>query len=419
MRNRRWTFGLVGVLVLVAVALSGCCGAASLLTSQRATEAPRVVTREVTVERLVTAVPRPTPVPPAETVGEVVPGDSVLPAVYAKANPAVVNITTLARLSQLYGFYRPNARQDQEDTLVPRGEGSGWVYDDQGYIVTNNHVVKGAEKVLVTFWNDVTATAEVVGTDPDSDLAVIHVDVDADLLHPLTLADSEQLEVGDRVVAIGNPYGLEGTMTTGIVSALGRLMPTSQTAEGGSYTLPDIIQTDAAINPGNSGGPLLDLNGNVVGVNTAIASPVGASAGVGFAVPSNMVAKVAPALIARGYYEHPWLGVTTFTLTPAYNQAAGLPEDQHGVLVLEVTRGGPADRAGLEPCDETVGYMGSNAPAGGDIIVGIDGQQVRKFDDLISYLTRKVSVGQRITLTVLRDGERVTLDVEVGARPRS
>jgi len=247
---------------------------------------------------------------------------------------------------------------------------------------------------------------------------VIRVDVNGDLLHPLTLADSEQLRVGDRVVAIGNPYGLEGTMTTGIVSALGRLMPTSQTAEGGRYTLPDIIQTDAAINPGNSGGPLLDLQGNVVGVNTAITSATGGFSGVGFAVPSSIVAKVAPALISEGYYEHPWLGVTTFTLTPAYNEAAGLSADQRGVLVLEVTRGGPADEAGVQPCDETVEYMGSEAPAGGDIIVGIDGRQVDKFDDLISYLSREVEAGQRITLTVLRDGQTVDLDVTVGARPR-
>jgi serine protease Do len=418
MKSRRWSILLLVVLLLVAVLLSGCCGAASLLASQRATEPPRVVTREVEVERLVTAVPRSTPVPPAGAVEDVVPGDGALPAVYEYANPAVVNITTLARLSQLYGYYRPDSTQDQEDSLVPRGEGSGWVYDDQGHIVTNNHVVAGAERVMVTFWNDVTAVAEVVGTDPDSDLAVIRVDVNGDLLHPLTLADSEQLRVGDRVVAIGNPYGLEGTMTTGIVSALGRLMPTSQTAEGGRYTLPDIIQTDAAINPGNSGGPLLDLQGNVVGVNTAITSATGGFSGVGFAVPASIVTKVAPALISDGYYEHPWLGVTTFTLAPAYNEAAGLSEDQRGVLVLEVTRDGPADEGGVEPCDETVEYMGSEAPAGGDIIVGIDGRQVDKFDDLISYLSREVDAGQRITLTVLRDGQTVDLDVTVGARPR-
>ncbi|MGC9360806.1 MAG: S1C family serine protease [Anaerolineae bacterium] len=419
MKGRRRSILLVGVLLLVAVLLSGCCGATSLLTSQRATEAPRVVTREVKVERLVTAVPQPTPVPPAGAVEEVVAGDSVLPAVYELANPAVVNITTLTRLSHLYGYYRPGYEQDQEDTLVPRGEGSGWVYDDQGHIVTNNHVVEGAEQVMVTFWNDVAAVAEVVGTDPDSDLAVIRVDVDGELLHPLTLADSKQLRVGDRVVAIGNPYGLEGTMTTGIVSALGRLMPTAQTADGGRYTLPDIIQTDAAINPGNSGGPLLDLQGNVVGVNTAITSPTGAFSGVGFAVPSSTVAKVVPSLIAQGYYEHPWLGVTTFTLTPAYNEAAGLSADQRGVLVLEVTRGGPADEAGVKPCDETIKYMGSEAPAGGDIIVGIDGRQVDKFDDLISYLSREVEAGQHITLTVLRDGQALDLSVTVGVRPRS
>ncbi len=418
MRNRVWTLALVSFLVIVAVALSGCCGVASRLASSRSGSTPQVVTE--VVERVVTAVPEPTPVPPAQPVAEVLPGDSVLPSIYERANPAVVNITTLTRLSQLYGrYYGPSPNMDQEDSLVPQGEGSGWVYDGEGHIVTNNHVVANAEQVQVTFWNDVTAVAEVVGTDPDSDLAVIRVEVEDEQLHPLGLADSDQLKVGDRVVAIGNPYGLEGTMTSGIVSALGRLMPTSSSASGGSYTLPDIIQTDAAINPGNSGGPLLDLNGNVVGVNTAITSPTAGFTGVGFAVPSSIVARVVPDLIAQGYYEHPYLGVTTFTLTPTYNQVAGLPTDQRGVLVLEVTRGGPAAQAGLRPSNETVEYMGSSVPAGGDIIVAIDGQKVDKFDDLISYLTRKVEVGQRITLTVLRDGEQVDVEVTVGARPRS
>ena len=418
MRSKVWTLALVSVLLIVAVALSGCCGVASLLAPSRSSSTPPVVTE--VVERVVTAVPAATPVPPAQPVAEVLPGDSVLPSIYERANPAVVNITTLTRLSQLYGrYYQPSPNMDQEDSLVPQGEGSGWVYDGQGHIVTNNHVVANAEQVQVTFSNDVTAIAEVVGTDPDSDLAVIRVDVDGELLHPLSLADSDQLSVGDRVVAIGNPYGLEGTMTSGIVSALGRLMPTSSSASGGSYTLPDIIQTDAAINPGNSGGPLLDLNGNVVGVNTAITSSTEGFTGVGFAVPSSIVARVVPDLIAQGYYEHPYLGVTTFTLAPTYNQAAGLPEDQRGVLVLEVTRGGPAAQADLRPSNETVDYMGSSAPAGGDIIVGIDDQRVGKFDDLISYLTRRVEVGQRVTLTVLRDGEQVEVEVTVGARPRS
>ncbi len=410
----------IGLLLVVSVALTGCCGAASLFSASPTDAPPQVVTEVVEVERVVTAVPEPTPVPPAQLVGEVVAGDAVLPSIYEHANPAVVNITSLTRLSQLYGrYYQPSPNQDQEDTLVPQGEGSGWVYDLNGHIVTNNHVVASAEQVQVTFWNDVTVIAEVVGTDPDSDLAVIRVDVDPELLHPLSLADSDQLQVGARVVAIGNPYGLEGTMTSGIVSALGRLMPTSSSSSGGSYTLPDIIQTDAAINPGNSGGPLLDLNGNVVGVNTAITSSTEGFTGVGFAVPSSIVARVVPDLIAQGYYEHPYLGVTTFTLVPAYNQAAGLPENQRGVLVLEVARGDPAAQAGLRPSSETIEYLGSSAPAGGDIIVAIEDQTVNKFDDLISYLTRKVDVGQRITLTVLRDGERVEVEVTVGARPRS
>jgi serine protease Do len=258
----------------------------------------------------------------------------------------------------------------------------------------------------------------VVGTDADSDLAVVKVDLPADRLQPVQVADSTQVKVGQLAIAIGNPFGLQGTMTVGIVSALGRYLPVESDSQGPSYTIPDIIQTDAPVNPGNSGGVLVNDEGNVIGVTAAIESPVQANAGIGFAIPSVIVQKVVPALIEKGHYEHPWLGISGLALLPELRQAMDLDSDQHGVLVADVTQGSPADKAGLRGSDRQVEIDGQPARVGGDVIVAIDGQSVRDFEDLVAYLVRQTNVGQTVTLTVLRNDKEEAIQVELAARPK-
>jgi 2-alkenal reductase len=290
------------------------------------------------------------------------------------------------------------------------GTGSGFVLDTTGHIVTNNHVIEGAEEILVRFADDTLVEAELVGADADSDLAVIRVDVPADLLKVVRLGDSSTLRVGQRAIAVGNPFGFEQTMTTGIISALGRVV-----RQESGFSLPLLIQTDAAINPGNSGGPLLNSRGEVIGVNTFIFSNSGSSSGVGFAVPVNTVKRVVPSLIATGRYDDPWLGISGLSITPAVAGALALPVEQ-GILLQGVVPEGPADRAGLRGNDQQVEFEGALLPTGGDIVVAIDGLEVRDMDDLIIYLAR-TTVGQTVTLDIIRDGERQSLDLILGERP--
>jgi S1-C subfamily serine protease len=290
------------------------------------------------------------------------------------------------------------------------GAGSGFVLDTSGHIVTNNHVIEDAAQILVRFADDTLVEAELVGADADSDLAVIRVDVSADLLREVRLGDSSTLRVGQRAIAVGNPFGLEQTMTTGIISALGRVV-----RQESGFSLPQLIQTDAAINPGNSGGPLLNSRGEVIGVNTLIFSNSGSSSGVGFAVPVNTVKRVVPSLIARGRYDDPWLGISGLSVTPVVAEALALPVEQ-GILLQEVVPEGPADRAGLRGNDQQVEFEGAILLTGGDIIVAIDGLALRDMDDLIVYLA-ETAVGQTVTLDIIRDGERQSLDLILGERP--
>jgi len=365
---------------------------------------------------------------PTQTAAETQAGESVslqdleqeFVGVYERVNPSVVNIRVAlnrgAGSGELPGF--PQIPSPDIPSIPQGGQGSGFVYDTDGHIVTNNHVVDGADSIVVTFADGTEAKAELVGTDPNADLAVIKVDVDAALLKPVALADSDALKVGQIVIAIGNPFGLQGSMTTGIVSGLERdLRAGASTSSGASYTIPDIIQTDAAINPGNSGGPLLNLKGEVIGVNTAIESPVRASAGVGYAVPVNIVKRIVPELIADGKVEYPWLGISGQTLTADLAKAMGLNEDQRGVLVIEAANGGPAGKAGLKSSQEQATIDGQAVQVGGDVIVGIDDQEVVKFDDLLGYIVQKAKVGQTVTLRILRGGETQEIEVTLGERP--
>lgn len=383
------------ILALLTLPILACSGQ-ELLLRPTSTVATKPAAPPMSV---VTATPLP-----ERYLATVDADDALLANLYQRVSPTVVYVEVLV---------------GRGGGLEQLGSGSGFVIDEEGHIVTNNHVVEEADSLRVTFSNGMVTKAEVAGRDPYSDLAVIKADPVPENLAPLELGDSDGLQVGQRVIAIGNPFGLEGTMTAGIVSAVGRTLP-AQAAQtsGGAFSNPEIIQTDAAINPGNSGGPLLDTRGQVVGVNTAIRSTTGANAGIGFAVPINTVKRVVPHLIEEGEYEYPYLGITSdnrFTV----RELAGpldLPVN-HGVLIAEVQSGTAADRAGLQGGDREVEVMGAEVKAGGDVIVAIDGHELQTFDDLVAYLVSETEVGQEIALTIVRDGEEMEVSAILGKRP--
>jgi S1-C subfamily serine protease len=342
--------------------------------------------------------------------------EAALEQIYAQVNPSVVAI----EVTQDQAATMNNLPQGHPAVPSSQALGSGFVWDTNGYIVTNNHVVDGATRVSVTFSDGTIVDANVVGKDPDSDLAVVKVDVPADQLHPVQLADSKQVKVGELAVAIGNPFGEQNTFTVGFISALARSLPAdNSSASGGSYTIPDIIQTDAPINPGNSGGVLVNDQGQVVGVTSAIESPVRASVGIGFAIPSAIVQKVVPELIKNGHYDHSYLGISGRTLTPDLASAMNLSKTQRGVLVGDVTSNGPAEKAGLKGSTQQTTINGTTTNVGGDVITAIDDQPVKTFDDLVAYLASSTSVNQTVTLTVLRNGQTQTIKVTLTARPQS
>jgi S1-C subfamily serine protease len=331
------------------------------------------------------------PVPGVEeTEGLAATEEQALVRLYEQVSPSVVNI----------GVY----------TVRGSGGGSGFVIDSDGHIVTNNHVVENAEMILVQFADETVAEAELVGADADSDLAVIRVDVPDDLLKAVPLADSSALRVGQLAIAVGSPFGFEQTMTTGIISALGRIV-----RQENGYSLLQLIQTDAAINPGNSGGPLLNAEGEVIGVNTLIFSSSGSSAGIGFAVPVDTVKRVVPSLIATGGYADPWLGIRGLSLNPMIAEVLDLPVDQ-GVLLQRVAPQGPADRADLRGNDRRVEFEGMSLPTGGDIVVAINGAETRDMDDL-DVLLAEYAVGQIVTLDIFRGEEMLRVDVLLEERP--
>jgi len=292
------------------------------------------------------------------------------------------------------------------------GMGSGFVYDNLGHIITNAHVVEGASKATVTFLDGTQYDAEIVGKDKFTDIAVIKVSEKPRLLHPLQMGDSSQLHVGEPVAAIGNPFGLSGSMTSGIVSQIGRLLPTQDSG----FSIPDVIQTDAAINPGNSGGPLLNMKGEVIGINTAIQSISGEFSGIGFAVPSNTALKIVPGLIEDGEYKHPWIGISGRDIDPELARVLDL-KDAKGFIVITVVDGSPADKAGLKGMTETQMIDGKEYPANGDIILSVDDKEVRKISDILIHLQREKSVGDTMSLGILRDGEFMHISLELVERP--
>jgi 2-alkenal reductase len=353
--------------------------------------------------------------PVAETVRtDVAPGTQGSPGIMPLTPaPTGVAVTGTAQDLQqtLTGLYRLANPSVVYIIVSSASSGSGFVYGEEGYIVTNNHVIAAGDSYEVVFASGERQRAELVGADADSDLAVLQVETLPEAVEPLALAPAGEIAVGQLAIAIGNPFGEQGSMSLGIVSGLGRSLPSQRRAAGRStYSLPEVIQTDAPINPGNSGGPLLDLQGRVIGVNAAIASTTGAGSGVGFAIPVAAVRQIVPRLIEDGVYRYPYMGASFDSeVSLDEQQLYGVPQTQ-GAYIVSVAEDGPADQAGLQGADPQTGQ-------GGDLIVAIDGRAIADFGDLNSYLVFHTQVGQTIEITALRDGERVTLDLTLGARP--
>jgi len=423
------TKSIIGIVIGVFVLLLAC-GALSVtlfIAQQRfndRAETAQLVepmvdeTQSAEVARIL-----PTPVSD-EIIAQADAEETLLINLYQRVNPSVVNIDVVLNTN----FQHPAIPGNGDEPAIPpeefspffspQGQGSGFVYSDEGYIITNNHVIENAAKVTVTFFDGEEFLAEVVGMDADSDLAVIKIDAPAERLVPVTWGNSDNILVGQRAVAIGNPFGLSGSLTTGIVSAVGRDLPSVD-----RFLIPEIIQTDAAVNPGNSGGPLLDSHGDVIGVVSAIVPrQLGTGErsflGVGFAIPSNLAQKVLPTLIANGRYEHPWVGISGTTISPEIATAMDLDEAQ-GALVIFVLPDSPASKAGIRGGDtDFVTEDGIPTQVGGDVIIAIEDEPVKTFDDLISFSSRRGQVGESVTLTVIRDGKTKTVDLVLEARPK-
>ncbi|KAA2282137.1 S1C family serine protease [Candidatus Nitrosocosmicus agrestis] len=335
---------------------------------------------------------------------------SLLNDVFDKVKDSVVQIST--------EYQDPNSLNSIYDSSgaspFVMKFGSGFIYDDSGIIITNYHVISSASNIIVTFNNGNSYTAKVVGVDPYGDISILKIDNPMDeKLVPVAFSNSSLLKVGDPVLAIGNPYGLDNTLTFGIVSQIGRLLPNSDLG----YSIPNVIQTDAAINPGNSGGPLIDLDGKVVGMNTAIFSNTGAYTGVGFAIPSNDIMRIIPSLLKSGTYQHPWLGISGSKLSPTFAEAFGLPHNYKGVLIEDVVPNGPADKAGLQGMLIQGNRFGEQQILDKDIIIAIDNHPVSRIDDIISYLDINKKVGDKINLSVNRNGQIINLVASLEARP--
>lgn len=350
--------------------------------------------------------------------------EQVLTGIYSRVVPSVVQIRTVRKVGQQFTFphvpeipgfpfQNPPETPQSPNDLYQRSAGSGFVWDDQGHIVTNHHVIDGADKVTVIFPDHTQLEAKVLGSDPDSDLAVLQVQVNDVTNHPVELGDSASVRVGQLAEAIGNPFGQEFTITSGIISAVGRTIRSGNS----QFSIPRVLQTDAPINPGNSGGPLLDRHGRVIGVNTQIISQSGGSTGIGFAVPINTAKQVVPTLIKDGKYEYAWLGISGTTMTPDAAELMNLPRDTKGALVIDLSQGGPADQADLQGSDTTQSQDGIDYRLGGDVITSVDGHPIQDMDQLISYLIENTAPADKIDITLIRDGETKTVTVTLGKRP--
>lgn len=406
MRNGQTVKGLLFLFVLAILALMAC----SVLQSPAPTPTNEAVMQEATapveatpLAQATIAATSPAEVAPTATrlseefMSAVDVEERLITNLYERVSPAVVHITS--RVTTMNFFF---------GAVPSEGTGSGFIIDDEGHVLTNYHVIEGADSIVVTLSDESSVPATVVGTDRRNDLALLKIDVAREQLSPVELGSSEELRIGQRAIAIGNPFGLDRTLTTGVISALGRPLQTSD-----ENVIFNVVQTDAAINPGNSGGPLLDSRGRVIGVNTAIRQD---AEGIGFAVPVDTVKRVVPAIIEQGYYPHPWLGFLGYDITPALADALDLPVER-GILVARLYRNGPAIEAGLRGAQEEVIVGNQRVLAGGDIVVGIDDWQVDEWDDLSEYLELHTQVGDEVELHVVRDGRDLTLPMEVAEQP--
>ena len=429
MKNKIFQFSLT-VLVLSLV-LSACGSLASLMPALPAAQAAQPAA-------LVQSPQSPKSVSSAGITTSLSAYQTALENIYTQVNPSVVSIQVVHKqdpsslnpadpngpFANIPGhpknFGLPGQNNNQPSTpQYSQALGSGFVWNTDGYIVTNNHVVNGADQIEVKFADGTTLTAKLVGADPDSDLAVVKVDNPGFALTPIMVSDSTLVKVGQVAVAIGNPFGMENSMTVGIVSALGRTLPASEgsSSNGSSYSIPDIIQTDAPINPGNSGGPLVDDQGALTGVNSAMTSSSNYSSGIGFSIPSAIVSRVVPELIKNGKYEHTYLGISALSLTPDIATAMNMAATQRGALVESIVSGSPAEKAGLHGSDKSVSINGQDMPVGGDLITAIDSTPVKSIEDVIAYLADHTSVGQEVSLTILRTGKEQKIAVTLLARP--
>lgn len=416
---------LPAIVIVGTVLVSACSGLAVAGQIPSALSTSVAPSSSVSASAAPGAAVAPNPQAPADIAGL----QSAFETVYQNVNPSVVTIEIGSRAAAATGQGgfggRGNgqASPGSQGQIIPTAQGSGVIWDTSGHIVTNNHVVSGAARITVTFADGSSYDAKVIGTDANMDLAVIQVaGAPASVLKPITVGDSTQVKVGEMVVAIGDPFGLANTMTTGIVSAIGRSINSSVggsqngSTNGPSFSIPDVIQTDAAINPGNSGGALVDMNGALIGVPSQIESQSGSNSGIGFAIPSAIVNQVAQQLISKGVAVHSYLGISGVSVTPDVVSALNLKAGQQGVLVATVVAGGPAEKAGIKPA--TVDATGTPTAAG-DIITGIDGKSITRFEDLVSYLYDSTQPGQSVTVTVLRGGQEIQVQITLGTQPSS
>ena len=328
--------------------------------------------------------------------------ESQLNTIYSTSLPSIVHIKVRQTVQ---GFF-----QNQERT----GEGSGFIWDTEGNIVTNYHVVASASIVDVEFADGSQYPAAVIGLDPNSDLAIIKVNSNGKILTPLNLGDSTNVKVGNHTIVIGSPFGQEFSMSSGIVSAIKRTVPSQNTM----FSIPNVIQTDAAINPGNSGGPLLDIDGNVIGINSQIISRSGGNQGIGFAIPINSVKKIIPTLIKGEKFEYPYIGITGMDLNTNLKKALEIDSEIKGVMIVDVVKGSPADLGGLLGYTGTVSDNDNSYPSGGDILTAINSIPIKSMSDLLTLLFSDYSPGDSVTFTILRDSSSLDLDITLISRPQ-
>ncbi len=415
MKHRPFLLYTVAAMALLLILMLGAFAAGLVLAPYVGQEAQAAPISE-------TALPAAQAGLPLDQADPLAAYEQAMIDLYQTAVPSVVNIRVTRRIehptmSEEFDFDRSPFGQDPElppEEFFGQGQGSGFVWDKEGHIITNHHVVASASEVEVIFSDGRRASAEILGTDPNADLAVVKVNLPAAELQPLPLGETSSLKPGQVAIAIGNPFGQDFTMTTGIISAVDRTIRSGN----GPFSIPEVIQTDAAINPGNSGGPLLNRQGEVIGINTQIISRSGGSSGVGFAVPINIAKRVVPTLIEGETYEYSWLGISGANVTPEVADMMELPGSTRGVLIIAVTQDSPADKASLQGSDKTLTVGGQEYQLGGDIITHINGQPVNTIEQLISYLVENTQPGDEVELDLVRpNGQTETITVPLAVRP--